>query len=133
MQKYGFDRYSKVITAILAVLLVGQLQHARHQHSDIVSLNMQLSIAQGEIEVLGNQLSTSKTKLAESNSKLATANIEIDQLKSAAAFAEITSSLGSLTGSSSFEATGRCNDGSETFAVNHRGACSWHGGVAYWY
>ena len=133
MQKYGFDRYSRAITAILAVLLIGQIFHARHQHSDIVSLKHELSISQGEIEVLGNQLSTSEAKLAESNSELATAKIEIDQLKSAAALAEITSSLGTPTGSSLIGATGRCNDGTETFAVNHRGACSWHGGVAYWY
>lgn len=30
-------------------------------------------------------------------------------------------------------ATGKCRDGSETHAVNHRGACSHHGGVAAWY
>ena len=133
MQQNSFDRYSKVITAILTVLLAGQLFHAHHQYSDIAYLNSQLSIAQGEIEVLGNKLSTTETKLSESNSKLAAANIENDRLKSAAALAAITSSLGSSTGSSTYGATGRCNDGSETFAVNHRGACSWHGGVAQWY
>ena len=30
-------------------------------------------------------------------------------------------------------ATGKCNDGTYTFATNHRGACSKHGGVAKWY
>ncbi|WP_066809780.1 DUF3761 domain-containing protein [Sphingomonas asaccharolytica] len=30
-------------------------------------------------------------------------------------------------------ATGKCKDGTETHAVNHRGACSRHGGVAAWY
>lgn len=29
-------------------------------------------------------------------------------------------------------ATGVCNDGTYTHAVNHRGACSHHGGVSYW-
>jgi endonuclease YncB( thermonuclease family) len=29
-------------------------------------------------------------------------------------------------------ATGRCNDGTWTFALHHQGACSHHGGVAYW-
>ena len=30
-------------------------------------------------------------------------------------------------------ATGKCKDGTETRAVNHRGACSSHGGVSSWY
>ena len=30
-------------------------------------------------------------------------------------------------------ATGKCNDGTYTFAINHKGACSKHGGVARWY
>jgi hypothetical protein len=30
-------------------------------------------------------------------------------------------------------ATGKCVDGSYTYATNHRGACSHHGGVAQWY
>jgi hypothetical protein len=30
-------------------------------------------------------------------------------------------------------ATGRCNDGTYTYATNHQGACSHHGGVAEWY
>jgi len=30
-------------------------------------------------------------------------------------------------------ATGKCKDGTETHATNHRGACSRHGGVASWY
>ncbi|MES2931022.1 MAG: DUF3761 domain-containing protein [Patescibacteria group bacterium] len=29
-------------------------------------------------------------------------------------------------------ATGKCKDGSYTFALNHRGACSHHGGVLKW-
>ncbi len=29
-------------------------------------------------------------------------------------------------------ATGKCRDGSYTFALNHRGACSHHGGVFKW-
>ncbi len=29
-------------------------------------------------------------------------------------------------------ATGICNDGTYTFAQNHRGACSYHQGVAQW-
>lgn len=31
------------------------------------------------------------------------------------------------------QATGKCNDGTETYAVNHQGACSHHEGVAEWY
>ena len=30
-------------------------------------------------------------------------------------------------------ATGRCNDGTYTYAEHHQGACSNHGGVAEWY
>ena len=30
-------------------------------------------------------------------------------------------------------ATGKCNDGTYTFATNHKGACSHHGGVKQWY
>lgn len=30
-------------------------------------------------------------------------------------------------------ATALCNDGTYSYAVNHRGACSHHGGVAHWY
>lgn len=30
-------------------------------------------------------------------------------------------------------ATGLCKDGTETYAVNHRGACSHHDGVERWY
>ena len=30
-------------------------------------------------------------------------------------------------------AAGKCRDGTETHATNHRGACSHHGGVAAWY
>ena len=29
--------------------------------------------------------------------------------------------------------TGKCNDGSYTYATNHKGACSKHGGVEKWY
>jgi hypothetical protein len=29
-------------------------------------------------------------------------------------------------------ATGKCRDSSYTFALNHRGACSHHGGVSRW-
>jgi hypothetical protein len=27
----------------------------------------------------------------------------------------------------------QCNDGTLSYAANHQGACSWHGGVAVWY
>ena len=37
------------------------------------------------------------------------------------------------SGSVSKGATGKCNDGTYTFATNHKGACSKHGGVAKWY
>jgi hypothetical protein len=30
-------------------------------------------------------------------------------------------------------ATGKCNDGTLTYAVHHQGACSYHGGVAFWF
>lgn len=30
-------------------------------------------------------------------------------------------------------ATAKCVDGTFSYAVIHRGACSWHGGVANWY
>jgi Tfp pilus assembly protein FimT len=30
-------------------------------------------------------------------------------------------------------ATGKCNDGTYTYSVTHRGACSKHGGVSKWY
>jgi hypothetical protein len=30
-------------------------------------------------------------------------------------------------------ATGVCRDGTYTHATHHQGACSYHGGVAYWY
>jgi len=30
-------------------------------------------------------------------------------------------------------ATAKCRDGTLSFAANHRGACSHHGGVAQWY
>lgn len=52
-----------------------------------------------------------------------------------------TTSTGNTSGSTSTntsttksgQATGRCNDGTETYAVNHQGACSHHGGIAQWY
>ncbi len=34
--------------------------------------------------------------------------------------------------SNSSGATGVCNDGTYTHALHHQGACSYHGGVAYW-
>lgn len=35
--------------------------------------------------------------------------------------------------SNSGSATGKCNDGTYTYAVHHQGACSRHGGVSVWY
>lgn len=35
--------------------------------------------------------------------------------------------------STSSGATGQCNDGTPTYAVHHQGACSSHGGVAFWF
>ena len=29
-------------------------------------------------------------------------------------------------------ATAKCRDGTYSFSENHRGTCSWHGGVAVW-
>jgi hypothetical protein len=29
-------------------------------------------------------------------------------------------------------ASARCRDGTYSFSENHRGTCSWHGGVAQW-
>jgi hypothetical protein len=29
--------------------------------------------------------------------------------------------------------TAKCEDGTLSYAANHQGACSWHGGVAVWY
>jgi len=29
-------------------------------------------------------------------------------------------------------ASARCRDGTYSFSENHRGTCSWHGGVAAW-
>jgi hypothetical protein len=29
--------------------------------------------------------------------------------------------------------TAKCGDGTLSYAANHQGACSWHGGVAVWY
>jgi hypothetical protein len=29
--------------------------------------------------------------------------------------------------------TAKCNDGTYSYSRNHRGTCSWHGGVAEWY
>jgi len=31
------------------------------------------------------------------------------------------------------EPTARCLDGTYSYSANHRGTCSWHGGVAEWY
>ena len=43
-----------------------------------------------------------------------------------------TTSSGSSTDTWPAGATGKCNDGTYTSAINHQGACSKHGGVAYW-
>lgn len=37
-----------------------------------------------------------------------------------------------VTSSTPVGATGICNDNTYTYAQNHRGACSHHGGVAQW-
>lgn len=133
MQKNAPNTYLKFLSAILAILLFGQLQHARHQHSEIASLKNELSAAQSDVDKLEAQVTTIESELAVSRSNLDSANYEIDRLKTAASLAEISKSINLPGIGSAIGATGRCRDGTETFAINHRGACSWHGGVSYWY
>ena len=87
-------------------------------------------------------------KLADSQSQLASAEQQNSQLESQirnyqTAYTELQNRLNAVLSfsqptTSNFSSTdsgptAKCVDGSYSYAANHRGACSHHGGVAEWY
>jgi hypothetical protein len=133
MRQSFFDRYAKVLSAMLLVLLLLEANHSRNQSQDIAGLSESLRSALVQVDELSAQV----YELQRSNRDFISDNAELkaenDRLLAAARLNAL-SSLGLGQGSfGSSGATGRCNDGTETFAVNRQGACSWHGGVDYWY
>ena len=133
MRQSFFDRYAKVLSGMLLVLLLLEANHSRNQSQDITGLNESLSSALVQVDELSAQvadLQASNRDLISDNTELQAEN---DRLVAAVRLNALNSlGLGQDTFGSS-GATGRCNDGTETFAVNRQGACSWHGGVDYWY
>jgi FtsZ-binding cell division protein ZapB len=133
MRQSFFERYAKVLSGILLVLLLLEANHSRNQSQDIASLNDSITSAIAEIDELSAQVDELQRSNRELISDKAELQAENDRLVAAARLNALNSlGLGRGTFSSS-GATGRCNDGTETFAVNRQGACSWHGGVDYWY
>lgn len=133
MNKSFFERNAKLISALLLVLFLLEFNHARNQSQAIVQLNDSLSSAVTQIDALSEQVKELEFANKGLLSEVSTLQTENERLKAA----ERLNALKSLgLGNSKFGssgATGRCNDGTETFAANRQGACSWHGGVDYWY
>lgn len=133
MNKSFFERNAKLISGLLLILFLLEFNHARNQGQDIAQLNRSLSSSVTQIDELSEQVKDLQSANRGLLSEISTLQAENERLKTA----ERLNALKSLgLGSSNFGssgATGRCNDGTETFAVNRQGACSWHGGVDYWY
>jgi hypothetical protein len=133
MRQSFFDRYAKVLSCMLLVLLLLEVNHSRNQSKDITGLNESLSSALVQVDGLAAQVADLQASNRDLISDKTELQAENDRLVAAARLNAVNSlGLGQGTFGSS-GATGRCNDGTETFAVNRQGACSWHGGVDYWY
>lgn len=133
MNKSFFERNAKLISGLLVILFLLEFNHARNQSQDIAKLNDSLSSVVTQMDELLDQVKELESANQRLLFEISTLQTENKRLK----LAERLNALKSLgLGNSNFGsygATGRCNDGTETFAVNRRGACSWHGGVDYWY
>jgi hypothetical protein len=133
MNKSFFERNAKLFSGLLLVLFLLEFNHARNQGQEIAQLNDSLSSAVTQIDELSEQVKDLESANKGLLTEISTLQAENERLKAAERLSALKSlGLGnSNIGSSG--ATGRCNDGTETFAVNRQGACSWHGGVDYWY
>lgn len=101
------------VTAIFA-------QSANSLENKLEDSQSQLVAAQQQNSQLNNQVNSLQTE----NARLQ------DRLSIALASSQL--SLPSIS-SSGNGATAKCMDGTLSYAANHRGACSHHGGVAEWY
>ena len=133
MRQSFIDKYAKVISGVLLVLLLLEANHSKNQSQVIAELNASLGSAIEQIDELTAQV----TNLESSNKDLLTEikvlQTENDRLETAVSLNALKPFTQGQESFGSTGATGRCNDGTETFAANRQGACSWHGGVDYWY
>jgi len=98
-------------------------------HSEVCSGKISLAEAQNEIKTDWYKVYLSMS--GSTNTYLPPATANADSITSGVTTGSATGGTSTITQAG--HATGKCNDGTETYATNHQGACSHHQGVAQWY
>ena len=111
---------ARTAVAILALVTAIFAQSANSLEGKLEANDIKLTNAEEQNAQLVSQISGLQTQNRQLQDKL-NASIASSQL-----------SLPNVP-SSGNGATAKCVDGTLSFAANHRGACSHHGGVAEWY
>lgn len=136
-------RRCKLLAALLVLFIFATLLQSiriSNVHRENANLIIQVTTLEKRNDVLQTEFDENEKDLANYQTEIETLRTDlhtlygkIEELESqnAKLLTQQFETQGEFSGS--IGATGRCNDGTETFAQNHQGACSWHGGVAFWY